>query len=278
MRFLSLRYSADFRRSRLEFQNDFFLSEFYWRLEKHIPIRHSGRALKAHSRLLRRRNEHLLDAKVREASDNSEDVEANENYRNTDNERKLNDESDSDEDVADHNESKNMPYPSTSPEKSKVPKAGQKVEIWDESGKWKTAEITGRDGKASGKLKDWFKIQYHDSNLASVELRPDSNSWEFVDCSNSAFFSESDEETSAKLTEIENWRNFDVFEAIEGTITTRWVLTTKEDGRKKACLVARGCQDPMIDELLKDSPTGSRDSFRSILAVFSSKNDWLFEP
>ena len=112
---------------------------------------------------------------MREASDNSEDVEANENYRNTDNERKLNDESDSDEDVADHNESKNMPYPSTSPEKSNVPKAGQKVEIWDESGKWKTAEITGRDGKASGKLKDWFKIQYDDSNLASVELRPDSN-------------------------------------------------------------------------------------------------------
>ena len=83
------------------------------------------------------------------------------------------------------------------------------------------------------------------------------------------FFSESDEETSAKLREIENWRNFDVFEAIEGTITTRWVLTTK-DGTKKARLVARSFQDPMIDELLKDSPPCSRDSFRSILAVFSS--------
>ena len=242
-----------------------------------IFIRHSGRVLKAHARLLRRRNEHLLAAEVRESSDDSEDVEANENCRNTDNERKYNDESDSDEDVADHNESKNLPYPSTSPEKSKVPKAGQKVKIWDESGKWKTAEITGRAGKASGKLKDWFNIQYDDSNLASVELRPDSNSWEYVDCSDSAFFSVSDE-TSAKLTEIENWRNFDVFEAIEDqgqdTITTRWVLTTKEDGTKKARLVARGFQDPMIDELLKDSPTCSRDSFRSILAVFSSKNDW----
>ena len=55
---------------------------------------------------------------------------------------------------------------------------------------------------------------------------------------------EQDPFAEAKMEELKNWTENDVFERVEDQgqlkISTRWALTEKKDGRRKARLVARG--------------------------------------
>ena len=78
----------------------------------------------------------------------------------------------------------------------------------------------------------------------------------------------------AKEKEIQNLRNYEVFEEVQyvgqETIGTRWVITMKEDhdGQKtkyKARLVAQGYKE--LEKAQSDSPTAQRESFRLFLAV-----------
>ena len=83
----------------------------------------------------------------------------------------------------------------------------------------------------------------------------------------------------AKEREMENWRAFDVFEEIvkpenEPIITTRWVITEKEN-KFKARLVARGFQE-QDNSIPSDSPTVNKSSLRLFLALISL-NGWQCE-
>ena len=82
------------------------------------------------------------------------------------------------------------------------------------------------------------------------------------------------EVAEAKEKEIENLKNYEVFEKVKDedqeTIGTRWVITKKEahDGQKtqvKARLVVRGFQE--TEKVQSDSPTALRDSFRMFLSL-----------
>ena len=56
-------------------------------------------------------------------------------------------------------------------------------------------------------------------------------------------------------------------------ITCRWVLTEKEDGFKKARLVARGFEDAELNPAEKQSPTCSKELLRCLL-TFSATKGW----
>ena len=55
-------------------------------------------------------------------------------------------------------------------------------------------------------------------------------------------------------------------------LTTRWVLTEKQGGIRKARLVIREFQDPDLADLIKDSPTCGRESFRIVITIASSSS------
>ena len=78
----------------------------------------------------------------------------------------------------------------------------------------------------------------------------------------------------AKMAEVSNLLDYEVFEEVkdEGqeTIGSRWVVTEKEknDGQKqqtKERLVARGFQETLKPQ--SDSPTVSKESFKSLMAI-----------
>lgn len=80
----------------------------------------------------------------------------------------------------------------------------------------------------------------------------------------------------AKLSEVQNWQNYGVYEEVldEGqeAISTRWVLTQKEDdkGEKivKARLVARGFEETVKSQA--DSPTAGKETLRLFLGLCPS--------
>ena len=83
----------------------------------------------------------------------------------------------------------------------------------------------------------------------------------------------------AKMAEVSNLLDYDVFEEVkdEGqeTIGSRWVVTEKEkhDGQKqktKARLVAHGFQETLKPQ--SDSPTVSKESFKTLMAVAANSN------
>ena len=78
----------------------------------------------------------------------------------------------------------------------------------------------------------------------------------------------------AKMLEVKNLLDYDVFEEVEDTgqktISSRWVITAKEkhDGQKqqtKARLIAWGFKEEMKPQ--SDSPAASKDSFKILMTV-----------
>jgi hypothetical protein len=53
-------------------------------------------------------------------------------------------------------------------------------------------------------------------------------------------------------------------------ISSRWVVTQKEEGQFKARLVVRGFEEDVYPQ--PDSPTASRDSFKTFLALAANEN------
>ena len=82
-----------------------------------------------------------------------------------------------------------------------------------------------------------------------------------------------DRTEQAMIDEIEKLKEFDSYEVVEDrgqtSISTRWVITEKEDGRKKACLVARGFEEK--SEIQSDSPTLSKSLVRFFLTMCSTQ-------
>ena len=137
------------------------------------------------------------------------------------------------------------------------------------------AEIVSRAGKATGKYKNWYNVQYLSPdevagttgslNLQETDYEVLPAHTVLLACERPDPFSEE------KLEELTNWKHFDVYDEVpfcgEPLVTTRWVCTEKE-GVRKARLVARGFEDRDLDSLIKESPTCSRDSLRTILAIY----------
>ena len=59
-------------------------------------------------------------------------------------------------------------------------------------------------------------------------------------------------------------------------MTTRWILTVKDDGSRKACLVASGFLENEA-ELTKDPPTIFKETFRTMLVILAAQPRWQTE-
>ena len=73
------------------------------------------------------------------------------------------------------------------------------------------------------------------------------------------------------------WHVFEEIHVIgQQKVSSRWVYSEKNDGKVKARLVARGFEDAERSNLVKDSPTCSRDTYRAFLAVACTMRKWIF--
>jgi transposase InsO family protein/ribonuclease HI len=156
---------------------------------------------------------------------------------------------------------------------------------------WNSGKIVSRAGKVSGRNAAWFNIET-DTDRFSVNLEK----MDVVKLSESRFDTDIEENEAhtevlvvdqdnmvhevkkcekteqAKIEEIQKLKDFGTFSVVEDMgqerISTRWVITVKEDGKKKARLVARGFEE--LDKVQSDSPTISKSVMRVFLAICSS--------
>ena len=173
----------------------------------------------------------------------------------------------------------------TSVKKKELPKLGDIVRFHhSDSNTWKTVKILSRAGKKKGIYSSWFNVENEDGSITALDWK-EIEEWdkvkddEKVDEIGEALLSDEivNDEMKAKRRELENWRNFEVYEEVKNTgqktISVRWVMTEKEkEGEKvlKARLVARGFEE--TGDIQSDSPTASKELMRIFLAVVSSKN------
>ncbi len=150
----------------------------------------------------------------------------------------------------------------------------------------KEAVVLSRGGKASGKHKNFWNIEYQTPkeisgqvdtvDIGSLNNLTVKDVWEGNSDYESALAVQTDDFLETKLEELESWRQKDVFASVQNWgqpyLTCRWV-TTNKNGRKKARLVARGFEDPDLSTLVKDSPTCSKEAF-SIMLTVATHHNW----
>ena len=150
-------------------------------------------------------------------------------------------------------------------------------------GKDSEATVIGRAGKAGGKHKDWLNVRYTspeelDGEVGAVDFGGDIQSWSYIDSQEAYLATDFDEFDPAKLDEIESSKHHDVFQIVpdigQQPVTTRWVLTVKDYGRKEARLVARGFEEK-DNVVLTDSPTCTREPLRLLFLLLASNSKWF---
>ena len=150
--------------------------------------------------------------------------------------------------------------------------------------------MKSRAGKATGVHKNWYNISSPESNdvmavdlskLTILEVNGTSNvhtNESDIDQDGQVFICNDEAFGEAKMRELKTWRDFNVFEEVENTgqsyITTRWVMSIKADGTKKARLVARGFEDDCLSKSEKESPTCPKEAFRIAVSICGSKK-WI---
>ena len=82
----------------------------------------------------------------------------------------------------------------------------------------------------------------------------------------------------AKLNELNNWKTNNVYEELpynnQKLIHAKWVCTmkeTKDQQTPKTRLVVKGFEEPTKDEILKDSPTCSKENLRVVFKCYTTE-------
>ena len=167
-------------------------------------------------------------------------------------------------------------------------KAGQVISYkHNEDNRDVSAAVLGRAGKATGKHKTWFNLEYLTPQeitgvQQSVDLQQvqDLKLYEMNhtnDDENVLMFEDVNME-GAKAIELNNWKQNKVYEEVENhgqkCISTRWVYTLKstaEGIEPKARLVARGYEE-YNNDIQTDSPTCAHESLRVIISVLANRS------
>ena len=176
-------------------------------------------------------------------------------------------------DINDHNNEKNNLH--------KI-KKGQIIDFTVDNIPYKV-EILSRAGKATGKFKNAFNIEYKepismcneqghvDFDKVNDIVINDTNTEEIFTADNSCF-------QKAKLNELNNWKINNVYEEMpynnQKLIHVEWVCTMKDVDNQQipnARLVVKGFEEPSKDEILKDSPTCSKEILRVVLSIIAQK-------
>ena len=159
-----------------------------------------------------------------------------------------------------------------------LPKEHQKVKYKEkESNEWKECQILSRGGKASGKYKFCLNIKnLEDDSTRCIDWKDSIDEWEVIEENVMMNTNKNLDFAEAKQKELDSWKKLNVYEQVENEgqycISVRWVLTEKEVGEQKvqkARLVARGYEEEF--EGPKDSPTGAKESLRTVIGIISSK-------
>ena len=143
---------------------------------------------------------------------------------------------------------------------------------------WTSGIILGRAGKATGRYKNEFNVVTEDEDNpvtvkldnVSVEVQSVPSVYHLVTDINM----KDPAVLKAKEAEIKRFKEFDVFEEVKDheqpTVSSRWVITSKEEGTYKARLVARGFQE--LNENQSDAPTADRISKRLMFTIAACRN------
>ena len=140
---------------------------------------------------------------------------------------------------------------------------------------WTMADVLGRGGKAKGINKNYVNLRTGDEEYG-LDWK-EVEEWCPIREEATVLITESSDHYLAKMSEIDRWKDNEVFDVVENTgqrtIDTRWVVSNKVKDNKqviKCRLVAKGFQDPSKDEIRKDSPTASKNSLRLATTFISS--------
>lgn len=160
-----------------------------------------------------------------------------------------------------------------------------------------SVRIMGRAGKAVGKNKYWYNVEYTaPGNMQGVQQSIDLSTVVEVNVNGGDGVNVSDGEQSepeavfvledvsmgeAMTAELNSWKQNHVYTEVENEgqkcVSTRWIYTMKttKDGMlvQKARLVARGFEEAENELLAKDSPTCGKESLKVVLAVMA-QNNW----
>lgn len=139
---------------------------------------------------------------------------------------------------------------------------------------WETGTIISRAGKSTGKYKTWYNIRDGNNKERSVDLSV--VEWEKIPdteinitCASDKVESEEKDITMAKKNELDKLAQFNTYEEVaeqgQRTLSTRWVITSKE-GKTKARLVVRGFEEKDL-EIPRDSPTVGKGAMRIFLSI-----------
>lgn len=155
-------------------------------------------------------------------------------------------------------------------------KTGMRIKgVRVENGEVVTGSVVSRAGKAGGRHGDCYNFKWDsDGNVSWADLNGDFESWELIDDDEEVLvLFASDKVYEAKVKELDNWKDNDVFVEVEDRgqrcLSVRWVITDKvKEGKNiiKARLVARGFEED-TRHIRKDSPTCSKESVRLALSV-----------
>ena len=152
-------------------------------------------------------------------------------------------------------------------------------------------EILSRAAKATGKFKNSFNIEYKEP----ISMCNQQGHVNFDKVTDIVMNNVNTEEViiidyiiidymiiddncfeKAKLNELNNWKTKNVYEEIpynnQKLIHVKWVYTMKETNNQqipKARLVVKGFEEPAKDEILKDSPTCSKENLLVVLSVIA---------
>lgn len=161
-----------------------------------------------------------------------------------------------------------------------LPQVNTKVKFLsdDEEG-WKTASILGHGGTRRGRNKYYMNIKVvGEEKPRGVFWDRHVSLWKLVtDDENVVLMTDSEElkdvVVQAKQTELNSWDRNHVYERVidEGqkAVSSRWVITKKDDGRIKARLVCRGYEED-VSSLRTDSPTCTKESMRLVYVLGAS--------
>ena len=165
-------------------------------------------------------------------------------------------------------------------------------------GKHFSGHVISRAGKAKGRHCNWYNVRTQQESLSDCSLEDvnayDLSKVEKLTVSEGDTVAQSDDAPDeadqvlvnnvvfekAKSDELSNWVKLGVYREVDDTgqprVSSRWVLSIKNDGTPKARLVARGFEDEELMPYEKQSPTCSKEAIRLIMTI-SAIFSWPLE-
>lgn len=255
---------------------------------KQVLVRHGGTYVRVHTCRLQHAVPSVnknLPADLRPITDKST---TNLQSTSADHNDESSDESENEAAVAPHQQQEPSFVTPTRKDTTK-PKIGQKIECWlKNDGEKFDAKVISRAGKAGGIHGNCYNIQRNSGEVEWIDLARQVEKWRPLPEDNvvetddqvppSDIFMASYETplNEAKLAELENWKDNNVFEEVsdqgQNAVSVRWVVTEKTKNGvpyTKARLVARGFEENLHDHRT-DSPTCAKDSLRVALTLIAA--------